>query len=62
MASFIISCCSAFALLISLIKYCCYYNKYRRYRYRDIYRPHPLDIDYSYHSDDDIDNDDILFI
>jgi hypothetical protein len=62
MSSFIICCCSAFVLLISLIKYCYRYNKIRRYRYDDIIirRHDSLDFDYSYHLDDR--DDDILLI
>ena len=56
-SSFIISCCTAFFLLISLIKYCYYRCKYRRYRYHDYITDNPFDIEYRlnniYYDDDD---------
>ena len=62
MASFIICCCTAFFLLINLIKYCYYCNRYRRYRYNNIYPPLPFEINYDYHLEDiKDDEDDILY-
>ena len=57
-SSFIISCCTAFFLLISSIKYCYYRCKYRRYRYDDDFIGNPFDIEYRLNNIDIYDDDD----
>ena len=60
MSSFIICCCTALILLISLIRYCIYCNRYRRYSYIDHDFIHPFD--YNYHLEDIDDEDEDLYI